>query len=267
MGLAERALFAACAERRISNGAEYFFGSETVFRLALDAIAANANGRPEVLAAFHGSRPFEHLEQMPGRDFGMGIRTALRESAAVYLLRNPWHADHVYRYALTTLSGVAFVKEMERRQRMDNGVFGFYRVVCAFPVDDPKIAKRVLRVAAKPFTFTTRFSFLRGHLEDIKSTLRQSLAIAGPKPSAPPVLNTGNPVNAALKPADGIWAEPVTNPNKSERPWNPPCLHCGQLLRFRHAAIGVSGILFCPSCKLPLMAHIGGSASTVSLLP
>jgi len=242
MGLAEKTLFSVCAGRRVASGVEYFYGSEATFRTALEVVAEDARGFPDAIAGFLLNEPFESEAPMPssGFDAESGARVTLLGNPAAYVLRNPWHAPGVYRYAVTSRDGWSFEQSLLRKQREGNGVFGFYRVVAALPVADVPAARRALSREARSLAVAEQPSFLRAGLADIEDVFRRALE--------------GNWVAQPTR--RGLWVETASRSSRGSQGPKLACPWCGSPLRLRGGAVGDEGIVICPGCGEPLLGRL-----------
>lgn len=251
---AEEDLFFALAQRRVTNGREYFYGNEEALCRAVNAIAQKYQGSESALKEFSDSCPWsdspEMLRpQMSNCDIPDRLTT---DDGWVLVLRNAWHRPETYRLAYTIRPPNQFVHRLNSAQRSNTTQLGFYSIVACRAVRQPREAARTLRNHFEEYKIGRRFAFFRVQLNLINRLL-SSLEV-----------ETVEPTHSRHENFAKIRVDIVHGAaHKSWAAWTSRCEHCSELLRFR-GAVGAFGAVACPACGCLFKCKMGSAKAIVS---
>lgn len=252
----EQMLFRALAQRRITNGREFFFSDERILRSALsEAVEINlADEEARVDWIDRWASSFvQHVEVPPDIDT---IDAAAPGGGWIYIFSPHWYEQPLY-YACCTRLPARRTLDMLRRRSAGTALLDGYSLVHAEVVDDVVAARRAWGKS------TRHLRAARGQSGWLRAELPALRLIAAESARAPGSPRTGQAPPARTQRSEGADVS-LAVVARAHPQWAAWCLRCGcgALLRVT-GKIGAAGSPECPGCGRPVRCEIHSSGVVV----
>lgn len=188
---AEQRLFELLRAYRVADKREFFIVQKGHLLRAMDGVSHESQGLIHDAAEWLASDP------PPAMDATVNAATANAtipakplEGGYLLIMRNPWHAAHIYRLASTELDPHAYLDSANGVQRRHTSQIGFYALASVHAVTSPRTTSAAVLRAAHGHRIG-HGSFVRMALADLSMLVQRCLAIESvarrsPVPAAPP---------------------------------------------------------------------------------
>lgn len=255
---AEQALFDVLSNARVAMKREFFFERQELLIRGLEAARQFSVTQPDAFTQFNewsqdgngwsNKRP-ENIVQMSV------IPLIHPECGWVYIVRNPWHRDNIYRVSCTRHSPLKKVESLNAVQRQLTSQIGFYGLVYCVGISDVVTFQNCLNRHLSQYRIKGSRVFYDASLDTLKNTIREKVQ----KPTAPQVAVALQKIS----PAQILVEEVNVRPSKEWVAWTSPCPGCGVILRLR-GIIGVQESRACPVCAHGINCYIGSMGAIIS---
>ncbi len=171
---AEQALFDAIATTRVAKKREYFLERSEFLIKALQAASIFNRGNPDALDEF--------LDWSLDQDSWKTHRPPILDEVTVppklnstdeyiYVLRNPWHRESIFRFGRTKNDPRIKLAELNRKQRELTCQIGFYKLVECIAVDDLETMFPRFKVLVQPYKVVGSRTFVDMPLDSLTAAI------------------------------------------------------------------------------------------------